>query len=58
MSRFFPVGGSWKDAQASEVDLGPVRYSLLVTLEVVDDLDIDIYTPIRNLIAVPIPGSP
>jgi hypothetical protein len=54
----FPVGGWWKDAHASEVDLGPVRYSLLVTLEVVDDVDIDIYTPISNMIAVPIPGSP
>jgi hypothetical protein len=50
----FPVGGWWKDWKDSERCGVPVRYALVVTLEVLQDTDVDIYTPIANMIAVPV----
>lgn len=50
----FPVGGWWKDWKESERHSTPVRYALAVTLDVLEDIDIDVYTPIANLIAVPV----
>lgn len=49
----FPVGGWWKDWAGAQ-RLPAVRYSLLVTLEVLADLEIDIYTPIATEIGVPV----
>lgn len=50
----FPVGGWWKDWKDAGADLTPVRYSLIVSLEVLQDIDVDIYTPIANTIGVPV----
>jgi hypothetical protein len=50
----FPVGGWWKDWKESERCGVPVRYALIVTLEVLQDIDVDVYTPIANMIDVPI----
>jgi hypothetical protein len=50
----FPVGGWWKEIGArTELDLR-VRYSLVVSLDVLTDIDVDIYTPIANQIVVPV----
>jgi hypothetical protein len=51
----FPVGGWWKDWVESENHSKPVRYALVVSLEVPEHIDVDIYTPIANLIGVPVP---
>lgn len=51
----FLVGGWWKDWSGSNRDDESVRYALVVTLDVLDGADIDIYTPIATLIGVPIP---
>lgn len=54
----FPVGGWWKEIGAQmEQDL-EMRYAMTVSLEVFSDADVDIYTPIRTLIAnrVVVPG--
>jgi hypothetical protein len=48
----FPVGGWWKDWNESQRHSVPVRYSLVVSLEVIDDVDVDLYTPIANTIAI------
>ena len=50
----FPVGGWWKDWKESEGHSKPVRYALVVTLDVMEDIDVDLYTPIANLIGVPV----
>ena len=50
----FPVGGWWKDWKDSERHATQVRYALVVTLEVLEDIDVDLYTPIVNLLQVPI----
>ncbi len=50
----FPVGGWWKDWKELKRYANQVRYALLVTLEVLDEVDIDIYTPIANLLQVPV----
>lgn len=48
----FPVGGWWKDwADARQWDTG-VRYSLVVSLEPVEDIDVDLYTPIKTQIMI------
>lgn len=47
----FPVGGWWKDwKEAQRADMA-VRYSLVVSLEVMEDVEIDIYTPIATAIS-------
>lgn len=51
----FPVGGWWKDWKALARDQQLVRYSLVLTLSVVDDVDIDLYTPIANQIRITVP---
>jgi len=53
----YPVGGWWKDWKDSERHSTPVRYALTVTLDVLEDIDIDVYTPIANVIAVPVVGA-
>lgn len=50
----FPVGGWWKDWKDAGADLTPVKYALLVSLELLQDIDVDIYTPIANTIGVPV----
>lgn len=50
----FPVGGWWKDWKDAGADLTPVKYALVVSLEVLQDIDVDIYTPIANTIGVPV----
>ena len=51
----FPVGGWWKDWKEAGRFEEEGRYSLVISLEVLDDVAIDIYTPIRNKIQVPVP---
>lgn len=53
----FPVGGWWKDWRDCERHDWVVRYSLVVTLEVLGDTVADLYTPIANAIAVEVPGA-
>jgi hypothetical protein len=48
----YPVGGWWKDWNESQRHDIAVRYALVVSLEVVDDVDVDLYTPIATTIAV------
>lgn len=46
----FPVGGWWKDwAEARQWDT-EVRYSLVLSLEVAEDVSADLYTPIKTQI--------
>jgi len=48
-----PVGGWWKNSRHPErIDL-PVRYSLVVSLRT-DEQDVDLYTPVRVQLALPI----
>lgn len=51
----FPVGGWWKDWKGSQRADRDVRYSLVITLRVIGDTDIDIYTPIANQIGIEVP---
>lgn len=51
----FPVGGWWKDWSGANRDGESVRYALVVTLDLLEGTEIDIYTPIAALIGVPIP---
>ena len=46
-SRSFPVGSPWHNCH-----LRPIRYSLIVSIEVA--ADVQIYSEIRNLISVPV----
>lgn len=50
----FPVGGWWKDWKGAGQPTKAVRYSLVVTLEVAEGLEVDIYTPI--LAQIPVTG--
>lgn len=57
----YPVGGWWKDwTEAMQWDTS-TRYSLVLSLEVAEDVDIDLYTPIATEIAIAqeidIPGA-
>lgn len=51
----FPVGGWWKDWKGSKRAGRDVRYSLAITLRVLGDTDVDIYTPIANQIGIEVP---
>jgi len=51
----FPVGGWWKDWKGSKRAGSDVRYSLVVTLHVLGETDVDIYTPIANQIGIEVP---
>jgi len=53
----FPVGGWWKDmGKGIGVDW-KVRYALVLSLNVLSDADVDIYTPIANEISIAVDGS-
>jgi len=49
----FPVGGWWKDWSQAERHGVEVRYCLIVSLEVSEDIAVDLYTPIQTQIVVP-----
>lgn len=51
----FPVGGWWKDWSQADRHGIPVRYALIVSLEIGEQIDVDLYTPISVQIAVPVP---
>jgi hypothetical protein len=53
----FPVGGWWKEMPATDQPDRRVRYALVISLEVQNDLDVDIYTPIATQVVIPIAGS-
>lgn len=50
----FPVGGWWKDWSQAERHGVEVRYCLIVSLEVAEEIDVDLYTPIQIKIALPV----
>lgn len=50
----FPVGGWWKDWKDARQSTNAVRYALIVSLEVNQELEVDLYTPIQTAIAPPI----
>jgi hypothetical protein len=50
----FPVGGWWKDWKEAAQHNTEARYSLIVSLQVAEGVDADIYTPIINKIQVPV----
>lgn len=49
----YPVGGWWKNNKNRVRVNQPVRYSLTVSLKT-DETDVDLYTPVANLLHVPI----
>lgn len=49
----FPIGGWWKTRKSEKCMEKETRYSLIVSLHT-EAQDIDIYTPVANMIAVPI----
>jgi hypothetical protein len=49
----YPVGGWWKENKTLERWDKTVRYSLIVSIRV-PSVEVDIYTPVENLIRVPI----
>lgn len=48
----YPVGGWWKNNREQARMDQPVRYSLIVSLKT-DEQDVDMYTPIANLLKIP-----
>lgn len=50
----FPVGGWWKDWKGAPRPDRSVRYALIVSIEIPEATDVDIYTAIANQIAVPV----
>ncbi len=50
----FPVGGWWKEMADRTQPNRRVRYALVVSLDVLTNVDVDIYTPIANQIVVPV----
>ncbi|MFN5855347.1 MAG: S8 family peptidase [Pseudanabaenaceae cyanobacterium] len=50
----YPVGGWWKENKTLERWNNSVRYSLIVSIRVPSLVEVDIYTPVANLIAVPV----
>lgn len=50
----FPVGGWWKDWRDAGQSTNTARYALIVSLEVSQELGIDLYTPIQVAIETPI----
>ncbi len=52
----YPVGGWWKENKTLERWKESVRYSLIVSIRV-PSIEVDIYTPVANLIEVPVPIS-
>jgi hypothetical protein len=50
----FPVGGWWKEIADRTQPDRRVCYALVVSLDVLTNVDVDIYTPIANQIVVPV----
>lgn len=50
----YPVGGWWKDWKEAGRALRRVHYALVVSLEVAESVDVDLYTPIAVQIGVPV----
>ena len=50
----FPVGGWWKDWKDAGRYATSVRYALVVTLELLESVDVDLYTPVLTQIQTPI----
>ncbi|TDR47365.1 subtilase family protein [Tahibacter aquaticus] len=50
----YPVGGWWKDWKGAGLHSKSVRYALIVTLDVLQDLQVDLYTPIQTQIGIPV----
>jgi hypothetical protein len=48
----YPVGGWWKNNRTQARIDQPVRYALVVSLKT-DELDVDLYTPIANVLKIP-----
>lgn len=57
----FPVGGWWKDWKEAAQHGAKARYALVVSLDVAEGIETDLYTPIANEIAaavvIDIPGG-
>lgn len=49
----YPVGGWWKNNKTRDRIDRPVRYSLVVSLRT-DATNVDLYTPVANLLRVPV----
>jgi hypothetical protein len=49
----YPVGGWWKTRKKHERFQNSVRYSLIMTIDT-PDIDIDIFTPVENIIQIQI----
>ena len=50
----FPVGGWWKDWADSNGHEVAIRYSLIVSLETAEPIDVDLYTPIQVALGIPV----
>jgi len=50
----FPVGGWWKDWKEAGLYASEIRYSLVITLEALEAVDVDLYTPVLAQIQTPI----
>lgn len=49
----YPVGGWWKDWKGAPRPDREVRYALVVSIEIPETTDVDVYTAIANQIGVP-----
>ena len=49
----YPIGGWWKNNKNNKRVGQPVRYALVVSLKT-PETDVDLYTPVANLLHVPI----
>ena len=49
----YPVGGWWKDWSQAQRHGVETRYCLIVSLEVAEEVEVDLYTPIATKIEVP-----
>lgn len=50
----YPVGGWWKNNRRQDRSDLPIRYALVVSLRTSAE-NVDLYTPIANLLSVPVP---
>ena len=50
----YPVGGWWKDQKVRDRSKYGARYSLVVSIET-DRTDVDIWTPVAQLVGIPVP---
>ena len=49
----YPISGWWKDKKYLEEYNNKARYSLIISIRV-PEVDVDIYTPVSNLVGIPI----